>query len=60
MANVEKDNCQIDADKRIASTSTPPFRNSEVCLISSFKENIWITDSGCSHHMTGDNQNSKS
>ncbi|KAJ3702073.1 hypothetical protein LUZ61_005778 [Rhynchospora tenuis] len=25
-----------------------------VCLLSSFKKSAWIIDSGCSHHMTGD------
>jgi hypothetical protein len=26
-------------------------------LVSSHRENIWILDSGCSHHMTGFNSN---
>ena len=30
-----------------------------MCLITSHKENAWIIDSGCSHHMTGDKSNFK-
>jgi hypothetical protein len=29
----------------------------KVCLVSSHRENAWILDNGCSHHMTGFNSN---
>jgi hypothetical protein len=38
MVNVDEDNCQIDADGSIASTSTFSCHNSKVCLVSFLKE----------------------
>jgi hypothetical protein len=54
MTNVEENNCQIEEDGSIASTSTSSCHNNEVYLISSLKENVWIIDNDCSHHMIGD------
>jgi hypothetical protein len=54
MINVAEDNCQIDANESIDNTSTSSCCNNEFCLVSFLKDNVCITDSDCSHHMTDD------
>jgi hypothetical protein len=48
---------EVQGENKVEASSSPPPKETNVCLVSSHRENVWILDSGCSHHMTGFNSN---